>query len=135
MSLIGNKDRDMKCITSLVLLLIASVSMAQGVPHEFQAGTPARASEVNENFSALVTESNALDARIAALEAASVSDQLFCVVSNQWPVNGSSYPCVQTSDPTAIRSLTFAQVVAEGWIGTASGGGSVSDRIILIFSK
>ena len=135
MNLTGNKDKDMKCITSLALFLIASASMAQGVPHEFLAGTPARASEVNENFSALVAESSALEVRIAALEAASVTDQLFCVVSNQWPVNGSSYPCTQSSDPTTIRSLTFAQVVAEGWIGTASGGGASSDRIILIFSR
>ena len=41
----------MKCITSLVLFLIAPVGLAQGVPNTFTAGTPARAAEVNENFS------------------------------------------------------------------------------------
>jgi hypothetical protein len=55
MSLIGNKDKDMKCMTSLVLLLIASVSMAQGVPNTFTAGTPALAAEVNANFTNLDT--------------------------------------------------------------------------------
>ncbi len=50
MKLIGNKDKDMKYIASLVLLLIASIGMAQGVPNTFTAGTPALAAEVNENF-------------------------------------------------------------------------------------
>ena len=45
----------MKCITSLVLFLIASVGLAQGVPNTFTAGTPARAAEVNENFTDLDT--------------------------------------------------------------------------------
>ena len=45
----------MKCITSLVLFLIAPVGLAQGVPNTFTAGTPARAAEVNENFTDLDT--------------------------------------------------------------------------------
>jgi hypothetical protein len=59
MNLIGNRDKDMKCITSLVLLLVASVGMAQGVPNTFTSGTPALAAEVNENFADV-------DARIAS---------------------------------------------------------------------
>ena len=55
MKLIGNKDKDMKYIASLVLLLIASIGMAQGVPNTFTAGTPALAAEVNENFTDLDT--------------------------------------------------------------------------------
>jgi len=44
----------MKFITSLLLLLITSVGMAQeldpAIPNTFTAGTPALAAEVNENF-------------------------------------------------------------------------------------
>jgi hypothetical protein len=67
MSLIGNKDKDMKCITSLVLLLVASVSMAQGVPNTFTAGDPALAAEVNENFTDLDTRLAATDSAQAGL--------------------------------------------------------------------
>lgn len=38
------------------------------VPHTFTAGSPAKASEVNANFAALVTAVNALAARVSALE-------------------------------------------------------------------
>jgi hypothetical protein len=49
----------MKYITSLVLLLVASVGMAQSVPNTFTSGTPALAADVNENFADV-------DARIAS---------------------------------------------------------------------
>jgi len=49
----------MQYITSLALLLITSVGMAQSVPNTFTSGTPALAAEVNENFADV-------DARIAS---------------------------------------------------------------------
>ena len=55
----------MKYITSLALLLIASVGMAQGVPNTFTSGTPALAAEVNENFSDLDTRVNSASAAAA----------------------------------------------------------------------
>jgi hypothetical protein len=55
----------MKYITSLALFLIASVSMAQSVPNTFTAGTPARAAEVNANFSDLDTRVNSASAAAA----------------------------------------------------------------------
>lgn len=58
MSLIGNKDEDMKCITSVFLFLVAHVSFAQGVPNTFTAGQPALAAEVNENFANLGTRAS-----------------------------------------------------------------------------
>ena len=58
----------MKCITSLVLFLIAPVGLAQGVPNTFTAGTPARAAEVNEN-------STDLDTRLTTSE--NIVSQLF----------------------------------------------------------
>ena len=55
----------MKYITSLILLLIASVSMAQSVPNTFAAGTPARAADVNENFSNLDARVNSASSAAA----------------------------------------------------------------------
>ena len=48
----------MKYITSLILLLTASVCMAQSVPNTFSSGTPALASEVNANFADLDSRVN-----------------------------------------------------------------------------
>ena len=43
-----------KLTVSIVLTFVAAAANAQTqVPHDFQAGQPARASEVNENFEAL----------------------------------------------------------------------------------
>ena len=69
MNLIGNRDKDMKFITSLVLLLIASVGMAQSVPNTFTGGTPALAAEVNENFADVDARVNTNQADAVALTA------------------------------------------------------------------
>ncbi len=79
MNLIGNKDKDMKCITSLVLFLIASVGMAQSVPNTFSAGTPALAAEVNENFANVDARVNSNLADGAALT--TVVDGLFAEIT------------------------------------------------------
>ena len=79
MNLIGNKDKDMKCITSLVLFLIASVGMAQSVPNTFTAGTPALAAEVNENFTDVDARVNSNLANGAALT--TVVDGLFAEIT------------------------------------------------------
>lgn len=53
------------------LLLVSAGALAQTtIPNTFTAGSPARASEVNANFTALANAANALDARLDALEAA-----------------------------------------------------------------
>ncbi len=79
MNLIGNKDKDMKCITSLVLLLIASTGMAQSVPNTFTAGTPALAAEVNENFADVDARVNSNLADAMALT--TVVDGLFAEIT------------------------------------------------------
>jgi hypothetical protein len=53
MKKIGTRNTDMKFLASMLLLLTGSAVMAQGVPNTFTTGTPARASEVNENFANL----------------------------------------------------------------------------------
>ena len=61
----------LRSIAGVVLLMGVPAALAQtAVPHTFASGSPARASEVNANFAALVAANNALQARVAALEAA-----------------------------------------------------------------
>ena len=66
--------------------ILASVVVAEQitVPNQFTAGTPARASEVNANFDALVQESNSQDLRIEALKGdvdkIGNVEQLFCSI-------------------------------------------------------
>lgn len=53
----------------LVLLLVGNVALAQTtVPHIFTPGTPARATEVNQNFQALATAIDGVAARLAKFE-------------------------------------------------------------------
>ncbi|MEM1173722.1 MAG: hypothetical protein AAF545_11300 [Pseudomonadota bacterium] len=54
---------------ALVMLSVASTSLADPItlPNSFTPGTRALATEVNENFTTLVTESNAQDLRITAV--------------------------------------------------------------------
>lgn len=60
-----------RCIYGLGLmlgLLLPSMAAAEGVPHTFTANTPAKADEVNANFTALLEKIAALEARIRELE-------------------------------------------------------------------
>jgi hypothetical protein len=84
----------MKCITSLALLLIASVSMAQSVPHTFTAGTPARAADVNANFSDL-------DARVNSAIAEAITD--ITVIESEF-VEGEGY--AEVSCPAGMTAIS-----------------------------
>ena len=120
------------------VLVAAGVAAADLVPHSFSAGSPIRSAEVNENFRGLQAAAVAQDARLQKLEAASAAvpaDQLICVVYSEWPINGSSNPCVQASAPGTSRSLTMAQVFAEGWASVAVGGDGNTYRVIMTFKK
>jgi hypothetical protein len=95
----------MKCITSLALLLIASVSMAQSVPNTFTAGTPARAADVNANFSDLDTRVNSASAAaaqaitdIAIMESEFVEGEGFAEASCPAEMNAISANCVCLGD-------------------------------------
>lgn len=53
----------------VIFALFSTTALAASVPFTFTSGDPARASEVNANFAALVTAVTALEAQVAALEA------------------------------------------------------------------
>ena len=67
MKMSGTRIRDMKYLTSSVLLLIGSAVMAQSVPNTFTTGTRAVAAEVNENFANLDGRVNANASNVASL--------------------------------------------------------------------
>ena len=71
----------MKLIASIALLLTASVSVAQGVPNTFTAGTPARAADVNANFANVDGRVNTNASDIASIDA--VLGQLFASIEFQ----------------------------------------------------
>ena len=129
-------------ILLLCSALLSSVPVTASqidIPNTFRAGQQAVAAEVNENFSILQIESNAQDLRIARLEAvsptlATVTDQLLCIARLTWLTSGESYDCVQNTDPANIRSLTYVQVIQEGWIATSIGGDD-HNISVFIFSK
>jgi len=121
MSLTGNKDKDMKYTTSLVLLLIASASMAQGVPNTFTAGTPARAAEVNANFADLDTRVNGLDTRQTTGEA--VVSQLFAEID---------FLYMETTSITgAVTSLCPADTIGISASCACDGDGTTSNFGVL----
>jgi hypothetical protein len=55
-------------IACFLAVAAAAVSAQTSVPFTFSAGSPAKAADVNANFSALVTAVNGLTARVAKLE-------------------------------------------------------------------
>ena len=139
-----------KRLIALFTLFVHNELLADQIslPNTFTAGTKAVAEEVNENFSALasesnsqdlrivtaedamvnvVNESNSQDLRIGALEsAATITDQLLCTTLNEgWVQVDATLYCVQRTDPDTLRSLNIAQVLNEGWIAISVGARSV----------
>lgn len=69
MKKIGNRNREMKFLASIVLLFVGPAVMAQSVPNTFTTGTPALASEVNENFANLDGRVNTNASNLASVNA------------------------------------------------------------------
>jgi len=68
----------LRALTALCAFLFSGALFAQTtVPNTFTAGTAARASEVNANFTALATAIDAVIARVAALETPTVTTAAF----------------------------------------------------------
>jgi len=84
-------------IGAVVAVAAVSYAATVSVPYTFVNGTVADATEVNANFSALVTESNAQDSRLATLEAS------MATVQGQVAVNTADIGAVE-SDVTTLQS-------------------------------
>lgn len=81
----------MRFVWCVLLSGLAAKGLAQNttVPHEFRAGTPALAAEVNENFATLV---QAINATGMALENLRTSQELGTVSISAAPYNGEQLP-------------------------------------------
>jgi hypothetical protein len=118
------------------LLFAAVVGAADSIPFTFTPGSPIKSAEVNENFKSLQTRAVAHESRLQGLEAAlsaKPTDQLVCVLYPFWAVDGTSFPCIQASNPTTQQSLSMPQILAQGWISVSSGGADV--RMVMTFRK
>ncbi|AWF82888.1 hypothetical protein BTJ40_19835 [Microbulbifer sp. A4B17] len=141
-------------IGTMVLFANASFAEQISVPNEFFSGSRALAAEVNENFTALVDESNAQDIRIensealildivsesnsqderiAALEGAASKEQLICKSwHTYWYSGNGSIECISSSSSSTISFSLVQDIYAAGWQAKSVGG---SDNIIIIFEK
>jgi len=96
-------------VLAACLSLAASSVLAQtAVPHTFTAGTAAKASEVNANFSALVDAIVALEAKVATLQGSltvnAVAGEYRLLKYGQFyfGVNGESYFCHAVAGDSTI---------------------------------
>ena len=75
----------MKLCLSVIALIAAGPALAQTqVPHQFQAGEPARAAEINENFSALESATNKLSSFPPPLLVEAAGKRLGTLVSAEY---------------------------------------------------
>ena len=125
--------------TAIAAVCVTATAWAADlVPHVFQPGSTIKSAEVNANFDGLRVAAAAQETRLQALEAAAAappSDQLICVLYTTWVVDGTAFPCVQATASSTQRSLTMAQILGEGWITVAIGGGDNSNRVVMTFKK
>lgn len=109
------KTKNVLDLTSLLTIAVfaATVSSAQAAPvaalTSFTSGTPAKASEVNANFTALKTAADANDTRIAALETQLAKELGYAHINVSGGVGS-----VGTSGGTGTTSVTVAQAAGTG---------------------
>jgi hypothetical protein len=106
----------------LALAPLAALGTTISMPHVFANGTVADADEVNANFDVLVAESNAQDARLAALEATDIT----AVSPGTGLSGGGSAGSVSLSvDTSVIQQRVAGSCVAGGSIRSVSANGGV----------
>lgn len=107
----------MKRLNFILLSLFTPFLNASSVniPNNFTAGTPARAAEVNENFSAIESAINDNDVRITANENAinslNASKQYLYPV-NVYSVNTAGYPNLRMNSSGMYNTTDLTDIVA-----------------------
>ncbi|HEX7046527.1 MAG TPA: hypothetical protein VF275_03000 [Gammaproteobacteria bacterium] len=89
----------MRLFIASVLLCSVHIAIAGAPPHTFTAGTPARASEVNDNFKYLAGEVDRVDGEVDAL-----SDKLSVLESDVIDLKGSS--CTPLNEAHSLEVTT-----------------------------
>lgn len=110
-----------------VLVSLSTYADPLTVPNTFNSGTPARASEVNANFGAVVSSVNNLDGRLKAIESQLPTPQILTFVKNELPVgsvvsiDGIDYviaqievPQISSDNIMLIKFPTSASAVISG---------------------
>src|SRR5690606_21760173 len=123
---LGRGELAMRLFCCFALLGAAHVAQAQDVelPHTFQAGTPARAAEVNANFAALA---DAVNAHGAVLASVLGEPQEVGTLSIQGaPYSGTAIP---------IYGIEWSGTLMIGGGGGGGGAGSVSFGGVKVFKS
>jgi type VI protein secretion system component Hcp len=120
----------MKLSLLVCLLSLAAVAHAQDieVPHEFQPGTPARAEEVNENFSALADAANGNAAAIGGLLSAGAPEEIGTLSITAVPYSDQPIPIV------SIQWSGILEDAGGGGLSVASFGGVTVIKPFELFS-
>lgn len=123
----NNKGNQVKIFITLMGLLIATTGLAQNVPNQFTAGTPAVASEVNANFASV-------DGRIAQINTdgqtiVSVVEQLFAEITTQSSPIGSG--TVVASSTCPINTIPISANCACTGDGVAANFGFIEACVVL----
>lgn len=105
-------------IAALAFFLVAASAHAQtAIPFTFTAGAPARASEVNGNFQALLAAINNVDARVARLEGGALSN---AAIAGNYRILGFQTG-VMASGPGLVETITYDGTLAVAADGTYTG--------------
>lgn len=116
----------------MLLSGMACTVLAQDVevPHTFQAGTPARAVEVNANFTALAEAINANQAAIQGLQDGGALQQIGTLSISAAPYNGVAIPIFLFQWDNTYESSGGAG----GGGGSATFGGITVSKLVGAFS-
>jgi len=109
-----------QALAALFAFLLSTAALAQTtVPHNFTAGAPARASEVNANFSALASAIDALAGRVAALESPTLT---MASLAGSYRFTSLELGISAASGANASGYLQVSPVRSSGTLTLAAGG-------------
>lgn len=106
------------------LVLVSNIAFGQSVPHVFQSGTPARASEVNENFDAVGNAVSDNISRIAAAEA-DLATQATSLTTQAASIAAHATSIAENTVSIQANQLDITALVASSGVQVYSQGTSI----------